>query len=69
MRGLAVGADENLELHAHILKAHAIFMRAGGTSFVVGQAPQLVEVLHVILSNRVKAHVADELRKSRAAFD
>ena len=34
VRGFAVGADEDLELHAHVLEAHFVFVRASCASFV-----------------------------------
>ena len=49
MRRLAVAANEDLELHAYVLEAHAVLMRASCTPLVLWLAPELVEVFHVIL--------------------
>ena len=49
MGALAVRADKNLELHAYVLEAHAVLMRASCTLLVLWLAPELVEVFHVIL--------------------
>ena len=49
VRRLAVAADEDLKLHAHILEAHAVLVRARSAPLVLRLAPQLIEVFHVIL--------------------
>ena len=49
VRRLAVAADEDLKLHAHILEAHAVLVRARRAPLVLRLAPQLIEVFHVIL--------------------
>ena len=42
---LAVVADEDLVLHAHVLEAHALLVRAGPADLVRGQLAQLVDSL------------------------
>ena len=49
VRRLAVAADEDLKLHAHILEAHALLVEASGADLVDGEAAERVEVLHVIV--------------------
>ena len=49
MPALAVGANENLEFHAHVLEAHPFLIPTCATVLVLGQATELVEHSHVVI--------------------